>query len=137
MEQPDHRRRLILAPKPSSALLYNTHPPLATRYTAPTYLNFIHHCYVSMRVASSLYCSPFWVLRTQHRTRYCTLLLPAQQHHFCTMLGWRAQSSRAAIRLPIVWEPLPPPPPAPAGPPTLGDSCTDFSIHIFLIILNK
>ena len=33
VERPDHRRRLILAPKPSSALLYNTPTPLSTLCT--------------------------------------------------------------------------------------------------------
>ena len=137
VEQPDHRRRLILAPKPSSALLYNTHPPLHlyVSHTKPsklysTNLPQLNTSLLRLNTRSSPYCSPFWVLRTQHRTRYCTLLSPAQQPHFCTTLGWRAYSSRAAIRLPIVWEPLPPPPSAPGGPPTLGDSCIHrVSIH--------
>ena len=46
VEQPDHRCRLILAPKPSSALLYNT--PLSTLVcTKPSNLTLIHHCYAS------------------------------------------------------------------------------------------
>ena len=97
VEQPDHRRRLILAPKPSSALLYNTHPPLHlyVSRTKPsklysTNLPQLNTSLLRLNTRSSLYCSPFWVLRTQHRTRYCTLLSPAQQPYFCTTLGWRA-----------------------------------------------
>ena len=81
VEQPDHRRRLILAPKPSSAL-YNTRPSTLLRTTL--YNNL--HPYTSLprlnTSRSPWRCSVFWVLRTQHRTRYCTLL------HFCWESWW-------------------------------------------------
>ena len=101
VEQPDHRRRLILAPKPSSAL-YNTRLYTATCY-APLYTTTstrIHHCHASIRVVRPGAAPHFESCvhntghraqhntqqstqhNTQHRTRYCTLL------HFCWESWW-------------------------------------------------